>query len=132
VLLADDHSSILERLISLLERDFDIVGTAVDGRDLVAAALRLQPAVIVLDISMPGLNGIEAARELKASGSSAKLVFLTVHENTEFVHACLAEGGLGYVAKSRMAVDLLPAVRDACCGRRFISPSTSRYPAFQS
>jgi DNA-binding NarL/FixJ family response regulator len=80
----------------------------------------------VLDISMPGLTGIEAARQLREAGSSAKVVFLTVHERVEFVNACLAEGALGYVVKSRLAVDLIPAIREALSGHRFISPPVSR------
>jgi len=89
-------------------------------------AARLQPDLIVLDISMPGLTGIEAAQELREAKSTAKLIFLTVHERVEFVRACLAEGALGYVVKSRLAVDLLPAIREVLAGRRFISPPVSR------
>jgi len=89
-------------------------------------AKRLHPDLIVLDISMPGFTGIEAAHELRASGSMAKMVFLTIHERVEFVHACLAEGALGYVIKSRLNVDLIPAIQEALCGRRFISPPVSR------
>jgi DNA-binding NarL/FixJ family response regulator len=126
ILLADDHSPIIERVKSLLQSGFDVVGSVDNGRDLVSEAARLKPDVIVLDISMPGLTGIEAARELREAGSTAKLVFLTVHERVEFVRACLAEGALGYVVKSRLPVDLLPAIHEALAGRRFISPPVSR------
>jgi|SRR5580700_11092387 DNA-binding NarL/FixJ family response regulator len=126
VLLADDHRPIIERVTALLESSFEIVGTVGNGADLVAEAQKLQPDLIVLDISMPGLTGIEAARQLREAGSTAKIVFLTVHERVEFVHACLAEGALGYVVKSRMAVDLIPAIREALSGHRFISPPVSR------
>ena len=126
VLLADDHGPIIVRVKSLLQSAFDVVGSVDNGKDLVSEAARLKPDVIVLDISMPGLTGIEAAQELRAAGSTAKLVFLTVHERVEFVRACLAEGALGYVVKSRLAVDLLSAIHEALAGRRFISPSVSR------
>lgn len=126
MLLADDHDLVLARVLSLLESSFEVVGTANNGRDLVAEAQRLLPDVIVLDITMPILTGIEAARELHEARSMVKLVFLTVNEDAAFVRACLAEGALGYVKKSRMATDLIPAINDALCGRCFISPSVPR------
>jgi DNA-binding NarL/FixJ family response regulator len=126
VLLADDHVPIIERVKPLLETAFEIVGSVDNGKDLVSEAGRLQPDLILLDISMPGLTGIEAAHELRQNGAKAKLVFLTVHERVEFVHACLAEGALGYVVKSRIATDLVTALREALAGRRFISPSVPR------
>src|SRR5579864_89592 len=126
VLLADDHQPIIDRVRVLLQSSFEIVGAVGNGADLVAEAQKLQPDLIVLDISMPGLTGIEAARQLREAGSSAKVIFLTVHERVEFVNACLAEGALGYVVKSRMAVDLIPAIREALSGHRFISPPVSR------
>ena len=126
VLLADDHGPIIERVRSILQSGFDVVGSVNNGRDLVSEAARLRPDVIVLDISMPGMTGIEAAQELREAKSTAKLIFLTVHERVEFVRACLAEGALGYVVKSRLAVDLLPAIHEALAGRRFISPPVSR------
>lgn len=126
VLLADDHGPMIERVKALLEADFEIVGSVDNGRDLVSEAGRLQPDIILLDISMPILTGIEAAHQMRKNGIKARFVFLTVHERVEFVHACLAEGALGYVVKSRMASDLVTAVREALSGRRFISPPVSR------
>jgi DNA-binding NarL/FixJ family response regulator len=126
ILLADDHAPIIDRVTSLLEPGFDVVGSVNNGPDLVSEAIRLQPDLIVLDISMPGMTGIQAAQELREAGSTAKLVFLTIHERVEFVRACLAEGALGYVVKSRLAVDLLLAIQEALAGRRFISPPVSR------
>jgi CheY-like chemotaxis protein len=126
VLLADDHAPMIERAKALLEADFEIVGTVDNGKDLVSEATRLQPDIVLLDISMPGLTGIEAAHELGQNGTKAKFVFLTVHERIEFVRACLAEGALGYVVKSRIASDLVAALREALSGRRFISPPVSR------
>ena len=126
VLLADDHRPMLDRMMSLLQPQFQVVGMVNDGRALVNEAQRLQPDVIVLDISMPILTGIEAARELQGAGSQAKLVFLTVHQDSAFVRECLAEGGLGYVTKSRMVTDLIPAIKEALSNRRFVSPSVPR------
>ena len=126
VLLADDHGPMIERVKALLEADFEIVGNVDSGTDLVSEARRLEPDIILLDISMPGLTGIEAAHELRQKGTKARFVFLTVHERVEFVHACLAEGALGYVVKSRVASDLVTALGEALSGRRFISPPVSR------
>lgn len=123
VLLADDHVFVLERIVSILRPSFEVVGTVHNGRDLVTEAQRLQPDVIVLDLTMPMLTGIEAAHELRAAGSTVKLVFLTVHPEAEFVQACFAEGGLGYVNKSRLATDLVPAIHGALSGHQFISSS---------
>ena len=123
VLLADDHYSWLDRATSLLKPDFDLVGTVHDGQTLVDASQRLQPDLIVLDITMPIRNGIEAAHEIHESGPDIKLVFLTVHEEPEYVRACFAEGGLAYVKKSRLGTDLIPAIHEALLGRPFISPS---------
>jgi DNA-binding NarL/FixJ family response regulator len=126
ILLADDSTPITERVKSLLQKDFEIVGSVGTGSELVSEADKLQPDVIVLDVSMPGLTGIQAAHKLRLAGSLSKLVFLTVHERVEFVHACFAEGALGYVVKSRISMDLIPAISDALAGRRFISPSIPR------
>jgi DNA-binding NarL/FixJ family response regulator len=126
VLLADDHVSVVERVSALLQPDFEVIGAVSNGKELLSESGRLHPDVIVLDISMPELSGIEAVHELRNSGSGAKVVFLTVQTRVEFVHACLAEGALGYVTKSRLTTDLIPAIRDALSGRRFISPPLSR------
>jgi two-component system, NarL family, nitrate/nitrite response regulator NarL len=106
---------------ALLRSEFDVVGTAANGQEALAIAARLRPQVVVLDICMPVLDGIEAAIQLRATDSSAKVVFLTVQDHVQFVRACFAAGALGYVAKGRIAIDLIPAVHDAVAGRRFIS-----------
>ena len=123
VLLADDHEAFLEVEARLLGQEFDVVESVCDGRAAVEAAARLAPDVLVLDISMPFLDGIEAMRSLRAAGSRSKFVFLTVHGDEDYVRAALAAGAVGYVVKSRLASDLLPALREAMAGRRFISPS---------
>jgi len=112
----------LELVEDLLKEHFEVVGKVSDGRAMIREAHRLQPDVIVSDITMPILTGIEAARELRESGSTAKLIFLTAHQEGEFVYRCLAEGGLGYVTKSRAATDLIRAIRDALSNRSFVSP----------
>jgi DNA-binding NarL/FixJ family response regulator len=122
VLLADDHPLLLKAVVNLLEPTFEVVGRVGDGKSLFESAMKLQADVIVSDISMPILNGIEAANKLKASGCRSKIVFLTVHSDPEFVRACQATGALGYVVKSQMAIDLVPAIREALAGRIFISP----------
>jgi DNA-binding NarL/FixJ family response regulator len=94
-----------------------------DGRTLLDAASRLNPDVCLLDISMPAMNGIETAEQLKQSGSKAKVLFLTIHEDVDFLEAALRTGASGYVLKRRMASDLRPAIRDALAGKTFISAS---------
>jgi DNA-binding NarL/FixJ family response regulator len=126
ILVADDHQPVQERVREILQTSYEVIGTVGNGIELVDEAKRLRPDVIVLDISMPGMTGIEAAHELREAGSAAKVVFLTVHERVEFVHACLAEGALGYVIKPRLNVDLIPAIQEALSGHRFISPPVSR------
>jgi len=126
ILVADDHLLIRERVTHLLEPTFDIIGVVDNGKDLLSEANRLNPEIIVLDISMPELNGIDAARQLRSSGSQAKLVFLTVHEQVQFVRRCMAEGALGYVVKPRLESDLMQAVEEALLNRRYISPPLLR------
>jgi DNA-binding NarL/FixJ family response regulator len=125
VLLADDHDELLERVKSILATEFEIIGSATNGHDLLALAEALQPDVVVADISMPGLNGIEAVRQLLANGSTAKCIFLTLHEDGAFVRACFAAGAMGYVLKRRTSTDLVIAIQEALMGRRFVSPAVN-------
>jgi DNA-binding NarL/FixJ family response regulator len=122
VLLADDHPPLLEAATNLLKPHYDLVGIATNGAMLVSETLRLRPDVIVTDITMPIVSGIDAVIELRKSRSSAKVVFLTVHSEEEFLKACMAEGALGYVLKSRMKTHLIPAIDAALDGRTYISP----------
>jgi len=124
ILLADDHRSLLEVIQGLLEPTFDVVGCVEDGESLVEAAAELQPDVIVTDISMPKLNGIEAAHRLKQSGSSSKIVFLTAHADPDFARAALKMGALAYVTKPRIGTDLLVAIGEALAGHVFVRPSS--------
>lgn len=122
VFLADDHSDFLKAEASLLEPYFELVGTACDGASLVSEVQRLEPDVIVVDVSMPLLNGIEAVQKLTQCGSTAKVVFLTVQTGEQFVDACLAGGAQGYVWKSLMHSELVPAIFAALDNRRYVSP----------
>ncbi len=122
VLLADDHLMMREKVTWLLESEFDIIGAVPDGEALLKEATELDPDIVILDISMPGLPGIEAARRLRKAGSHAKIVFLTVHEDPDFVRESLWAGALGYVVKRRLVSDLLIAMREVLEGRLFVSP----------
>jgi len=123
VLLADDHPEFLGVVARHLQPHFDVVRTVDNGQAMVDEAARLEPDVVVLDISMPVLNGIEAARKLKATGSRAKIVFLTVHADQDYVRAALRAGAVGYVLKSELASDLLPCLRQADVASPFVSPA---------
>lgn len=122
ILLADDHQGLLDVVSTLLEPYFEVVGVVGDGESLLKSAVELKPDVIVTDISMPVLNGIDAAIKLKELGSISKIVFLTIHGGPDYVRACLATGAFGYVVKTQMTADLLRAIREALAGRIFISP----------
>jgi DNA-binding NarL/FixJ family response regulator len=123
VIVADDHQSLLDRVVSILDGEFSVVGTANDGPALVAAEAELAPDVLVIDISMPGMSGLEAASCIRRRGSRAAVVCLTAHQEPEIVEAAWRAGALGYVAKAALARDLVPAVRAALEGRRFVSES---------
>ena len=121
VFLADDREDFLRAEISYLQADFELVGTARDGTSLVSEVLRLKPDVVVVDITMPIMTGIDAVRRLVQFGCTAKFVFLTVHSSEEFINACLAEGARGFVAKSRMKAHLIPAINAVLEGMPYIS-----------
>ncbi len=122
VLLADDHEAMLDRVARLLEAECNVVGTATDGQQALEAAQDLKPDVLVLDISMPVMNGIETAYRLKVAGTDVRIVFLTVHDDPDFAREALEVGGLGYVIKTRIASDLMMAINEVYAGRSFVSP----------
>lgn len=128
VLVADDHRAMLDNLVRLLSREHDVVAAVADGLAVVSDAARLQPDLLVLDIAMPGLSGIAAARQLKARGSTAKVVFVTMHHDREFVEASLTLGPVGFVNKDRLMLDLLPAIREVLAGQSFVSPTAAVQP----
>jgi DNA-binding NarL/FixJ family response regulator len=117
VLIVDDNDAIRARAAAVLTEDCRVVGSVKDGSAALEAAQALQPEVMVLDISMPGMSGLEVAARLRYSGSSIAVVFLTVHDEPDFVEAAKAAGGVGYVVKPRLASDLPRAVRAAQAGR---------------
>lgn len=123
ILLADDHKEMRERVVRMLEREFEMLEPVSDGRALLEAASTLKPDVCLMDISMPVVNGIEAAAKLKERGSHSKVIFLTIHEDPDFLVAALNAGASGYVVKPRMASDLRAAIREVLAGRTYISSS---------
>jgi DNA-binding NarL/FixJ family response regulator len=126
ILLADDHPRFPEMEERLLEPEFKVVGKVGNGQDLFEEAMRLKPDVIVTDISMPILNGIDAAERLKEYGCESRVIFLTVHSDCDFIRKCVCTGAFGYVFKSRMASELVPAIRGALAGNIFVSRDLSR------
>ena len=125
ILIADHLPLILTAVTTLLGSSFEIVGTVSDGQAAIDAVLELKPDLVILDISMPGKNGLEVLRELKSQANPTKVVFLTVYEDGDIVAACLSAGAQGYVVKSLMDSDLIPAVNDALAGRIFVSQLSS-------
>jgi DNA-binding NarL/FixJ family response regulator len=126
VLVADDHGSMLAALVHLLSTEYDVVAAFLDGDAAISAAARHAPDVVVLDIAMPGTNGIAAAVRLRERGIDAKIVFVTMHHDPAYVTASLALGAVGFVVKSRLVSDLLPAVAEVLDGRSFVSPIARR------
>lgn len=123
LLLADDNKQMLEYVSQFLSNNsFEIVGVATNGQAAVDAAAQFRPDVSVIDISMPVLNGIEAAKRIRQADSSAKIVFLTVERDPDTCRAALVTGACGYVLKPRLATDLIPAINLAKDGQRFVSP----------
>ena len=121
VLLVDDSDVILDRASTALSQECDIIGAVTEGQAALDAVGALHPDVVVPDISMPGMSGIEVASRLRRSGSTIPIVFLTIHENEELVRATELAGGSGYVVKTLLASDLTVAVQEALAGRRFVS-----------
>ena len=126
ILVAEDHTLMRDNVVRILKREFQVLDAVADGEALLEAAARLKPDVCVLDISMPEVSGIETATRLKQSGSTAKVIFLTIHDDFDFIGAALKTGADGYVFKTRMAIDLLLAVHEVLAGRTFLSPLSSR------
>jgi DNA-binding NarL/FixJ family response regulator len=126
VLLADDHEDFLIRLRGELDPQFEIVGTAENGEDAVDAVCRLDPDVLVIDMSMPVMDGLQATELLRDANCRTKIVFLTIHEQSDYVAAAFAAGASGYVTKRHLGTDLVPAIHEVVRGHTFISPSLHR------
>jgi DNA-binding NarL/FixJ family response regulator len=122
ILLADDHMMFAQGLRSFLEDEFELVGTVADGQALVEAAHRLNPDVIVVDISMPVLNGFDAVRQLKKEGTTAKIIFLTMHADASLMAEAFRCGGSGYVLKQSAGEELIFAIGQVLAGQEYITP----------
>jgi len=123
ILLADDNTTVLDHVTRMLEKDYDIVAAVTDGATALCKCALLHPDVVILDISMGEPSGIDVARRLRDSDSNSKIVFLTIHEDPDFVSAALGAGGSAYVVKSRMSMDLRSAIHAVLSEKLFVSPS---------
>ena len=126
VLLADDHAIVLEGLRHILEPEFEIVGEVADGRALVSVALIFRPEIIITAISLPRLNGIEAAREIRKINRKVKIIFLTMHADPIYALEALDAGGSAYILKNTPVAEILLAIREALNGRVYVSPSINK------
>jgi len=126
ILLADDHAMILNGIKGLLESHYEVIGSEKNGKALIEATLRLKPDLVVLDVSMPILNGIDAAREIKKALPSTKLVFLTMHTNSIYLRKALEAGASGYVLKSGAAEELLTGIEEVRKGNVYVTPDFGR------
>ena len=126
ILMADDHLMLLEAFKALLEPDFDVVGAVTDGRTLLEEFSRLNPDVVLLDVAMPLLNGLDAGRQLKAQRRSVKLIYLTMNPDPDLAGEALRLGAAGYVLKSSAVQELKQAIQEALRGRSYITPLITR------
>lgn len=126
VLLAEDHTVVAEGFQALLKDTFDLLGTVQDGRALVEAALDLKPDVIVTDVSMPQLNGLDAIRNIKDRQSDARVVVLTMHRDTQLAVEAFRAGAMGYVLKVSPVEELITAIREAALGRAYVTTLVSK------
>ena len=122
ILLADDHKMFAQGLRALLEDEFDLVGSVENGQALVDAAVQSNPDVIVADISMPVMNGLDAVRQLKEQGVTAKVIFLTMHADDRLLAEAFRCGGSGYVLKQSAGEELILAIRQVLAGRKYVTP----------
>jgi len=122
ILLADDHTMFVQGLQSFLEDEFELVGTVADGQELAEAARRLDPDVIVVDISMPVMNGLDAVRQLVKVGTTAKIIFLTMHADEQLMAEAFRCGASGYVLKQSAGEELITAIRQVLAGHQYVTP----------
>jgi DNA-binding NarL/FixJ family response regulator len=123
VILADDHRMVTEGLRGVIETEFELVGIVEDGQALLEAVQRQRPDLVVLDVSMPGLNGIDAAAQLRKNDPNLKIVFLTMHRDVLYVKRAFENGASGYVLKHSAPAELITAMREALQGRTYVTPS---------
>jgi DNA-binding NarL/FixJ family response regulator len=122
VLLADDHRLLREAFAELLKAECDVVGVAADGRDMLVLAAEVRPDIVIVDIAMPLLNGIDAARQLKQSLPDVKVIFLTVSEDRDLAAETFRSGASGYLLKNSAASELMQAIREVFEGRSYVTP----------
>jgi|SRR6516225_5804100 DNA-binding NarL/FixJ family response regulator len=126
IFLVDDNGDMLRDLREELSAEFEIAGTAENGEEAVREVLRLDPDILVLDITMPVMNGLQVASMLRERHPRTKILFLTIHEEPEYISAAFSAGAWGYVTKRRLANDLPLAIREVFGGRNFLSPSLQK------
>lgn len=126
IILADDHALLLEAFEKMLVPEFDVVGTAVDGRAMLALAEQLHPDVVVVDMMMPGLNGLDAARQLRTTQKRVGLVFLTMVEDAQLAAETVRLRACGYVLKRSAGSELVAAIREVLQGRSYVTPLITR------
>ena len=122
-MLADDHREVIAKIRTILGDEFEIVGVAENGNQAVTAVLELDPDVFVTDISMPLLDGLQAARRIQNLNSQVKIIFVTIHEDQDFIAAAFAAGAMGYVTKRQLSTDLVFAIQQVLKGHTFVSNS---------
>jgi len=123
VVLADDHREVIAKVRGVLGDEYEVLETAENGHQAVSAVLALDPDIFVTDISMPLLNGLQAARRIQKVNSRVKIIFLTIHEDRDFIAAAFSAGATGYVTKRRLSTDLVVAIQEALKGHTFVSDS---------
>jgi len=128
LIIADDHVMFAQGLESLLHDEFELLGTAGDGEELVEATLRLGPDVILVDISMPVLNGFDAVRRIKASGSDTRIIFLTMHDDATLLSEAFRCGASGYILKQAAGEELVNAIKEVAHGNNYVSPLVTNLP----
>jgi DNA-binding NarL/FixJ family response regulator len=123
VVLADDHQQMMAIVRRTLGEGFEVVGVVEDGKQAVNAVLTLNPDALVIDISMPILNGLQAAKQLQTANCRTKIIFLSIYDGPDFLDAAFSAGASGYVTKARLSTDLIPAIHEAMSGQIFVSGS---------
>jgi DNA-binding NarL/FixJ family response regulator len=123
VVLADDNLEMVAMIRHTLGEEFEVASSVGDGRQAVEAVHTLNPDVLIIDFSMPVLNGLEAAKQLQIANCRAKVIFLTIYEGPDFLDAAFSAGATGYVTKARLSIDLIPALHEAMLGHTFVSGS---------
>lgn len=123
VVLADDHQQMIAIVRRTLGEGFEVVGVVEDGKQAVNAVLTLNPDALVIDISMPILNGLQAAKQLQTANCRTKIIFLSIYDGPDFLDAAFSAGASGYVTKARLSTDLIPAIHEAMLGQIFVSGS---------